>query len=121
MREKPFMDEFMIQACRLPGVKVWRQNAGNILVFDPETKIKRCIRGLPKGAADVGGIFRPGGRVLQIETKAPKKGPTPDQRRWGAMITAYGGLWIAAKPTEELDVETNALQWAQRLFRILTQ
>lgn len=122
MSEKLFMDHLMICACRIPGVRVWRQNVGSIAFIDPATGLRRVFRsGLPNGAADIAGLHGPTGRCLQIETKAPGKKQSADQQRWETMITQHGGLYLLATQHRELDAEHSAVRWAQELDRRLRE
>ena len=118
--EKIFMDYFLIEASKIPGVTVWRQNTGSRIFRDPATGEKRRFRaGPPKGAADVAGIAEPSGRCLQIEMKAPRKKQTKQQKQWEAMIRRRGGIYLLATQDKNLDAEQSAVQWAGVLAKLL--
>lgn len=80
-----------------PDVRLWRRNVG---VATPLGS-RRAIRfGLP-GQADLEGIVGPEGWHLEIEVKSPTGRLSEEQRRWGEMTIALGGIWICARSVKE--------------------
>jgi len=59
------------------------------------------------GQADIQGVIAGSGRFIAIETKAAGKDAEEHQKRWGAMITAKGGLYLVA---DSLEVATRQLR-----------
>jgi hypothetical protein len=78
---------------QLPGARAWRRNVGATVVAD------RFVRyGLP-GESDVTGIA--GGIRLEIEVKAAKDKPTPDQVRFLEMIRKAGGIGLICRDVND--------------------
>ena len=104
------MRRLLVVLSALPRVRVWRQNVG---------KVERAgggffSSGLPKGAADIGGIVdvgRPGapvGVVLQVETKGEGGETTPEQEAFATMIRSLGGIYL--RPNAKDGIEAAAAQ-----------
>lgn len=54
--------------------------------------LARATYGLAPGASDLVGIVRPRGRWLALEVKTGSARPTPQQRRFLAMVEEFGGV-----------------------------
>lgn len=79
------------------GLYVWRQNTG--VARDPRNGAMVTFG--RRGAGDITGILMPSGRRLEIECKSARGRLTPEQRAFGAAITAAGGLYIVARDVRE--------------------
>jgi hypothetical protein len=80
---------------QLPGARAWRRNVGATVVAD------RFVRyGLP-GESDVTGIIQPGGIRLEIEVKAGKDKPTPEQLSYLNMIRTAGGIGLICRDVND--------------------
>lgn len=89
--EVTFMRSLLTSLGYLRGIRVWRQNSGNVRVADSD----RHFVGAPRGAADISGIIAPNGLRLEIECKKfARSKPSSAQRQWQKLITDYGGLYI---------------------------
>jgi hypothetical protein len=53
------------------------------------------MRGMPKGAADLGGFAR-GGLSVQIEAKLGSGRPSAEQKRWRAVCQSWGAVHLFA-------------------------
>lgn len=79
--------------------RVWRNNVGAA-----RTQDGRVVRFGTKGQADILGVLRlPTGTGLfvAIEVKSARGRLRPEQRAWGAMVQAMGGLYIVARSVED--------------------
>lgn len=96
-RESPILHAVRAVLAADPRVTIWRCNGG--------VDVVRGVRyGLGKGAADlIGIVMMPSlvGRFFAIETKAPKRGPSPDQRLWAQAVRAKGGFYAIARSADE--------------------
>lgn len=95
MREAELVRRLLVALSLLPGVRVWRQNAGKV-----RTVQGHWYQGLPDGAADIGGIG-PGGIMLQIECKTSSGTMRQAQLAWRQMIDRHGGVYYVAKPARD--------------------
>ena len=93
--EHPFMVA-LSNALNAPGraTRIFRQNAGKVLVRDAGGRVDRCILGAPAGAADLSGIVAPEGWRLEVETKASGGRVRPAQKRWQHFIERSGGIYV---------------------------
>jgi hypothetical protein len=90
---------------QLPGARAWRRNVGATVVAD------RFIRyGIP-GESDVTGIFD--GIRLEIEVKAGKDKPSPEQLSFLNMIRNAGGIGLICRDVEETIAAIRA-EWETR-------
>jgi hypothetical protein len=94
--ERAIQTEILRYLATLPGLRAWRSNTG--AAMSPTGHLTRF--GV-KGQSDISGILA-GGRFLQIEVKTPTGRLSPEQERWGAMITRFGGLFIVARCVEDV-------------------
>lgn len=92
MAESAFMRALWLRLGSIPGLRLWRQNAGQI----------EGVRLAPTGAADLTGICA-GGRRIEIETKAVGCKQTPDQVKWETMIKRHGGVYVLCSEGEGVD------------------
>lgn len=105
--EIPFMRLLMLALGRVRGLRIWRQNVGNIPIRDRTGKVQRIFSaGPPNGAADITGIMA-GGVRLEIEVKAAKGKASPEQQAWRRMIEAHGGVYIVAQYDEATSDDEN--------------
>ena len=65
----------------------------------------------PKGTSDICACA-PDGRFVAVETKAPKGGPTPEQRKFLSDVLVRGGIAIVAHSAEEFVSE-----WDRQYFK----
>lgn len=93
MSEQIFQNELMQRLSLIPGVRVWRQPAGEV----PAQRggVVKCA---PVGAADLSGIVAPEGWRLEIECKGEKTYTAPERRKkqaaWRAFILESGGIHL---------------------------
>lgn len=110
-----------------PGVRVWRQGVVNVAgIIARIVRFVRVVAGdrladkLDKfcgdqgftrsvgleGSGDVSGVDgRKCGRRIEIEVKSPTGRQSLQQKRFGAMITAHGGLYILVRSVEDCYAE----------------
>lgn len=79
----------------IPGVFVWRNNTGGA-----QDRFGNWVSYGRKGQADLTGLMT-GGRRLEIEVKDVSGRQSKDQKEFGELITALGGLYIIAKPASD--------------------
>jgi hypothetical protein len=59
------------------------------------------VRSSLPGMADISGILGPHGQRLEIEVKVGRDRLRPEQKSFGEMIAAHGGLFIEARTLEQ--------------------
>lgn len=77
----------------LPGVRVWRQNAGSV------RKGRHTIKLAPDGAGDLSGIVWPGFR-LEVEVKRLRGTQRESQEKFERELREVGGLYVVARSVE---------------------
>jgi hypothetical protein len=77
------------------GIFHWRVNTGAM------RRNGRLVRFGTAGVSDIIGVL-PGGRILAIEVKAPKKYPTEAQKDFLAQVKAAGGVGFVAYGVEDV-------------------
>lgn len=102
MRESDFQNALMVELCKLPNVRVWRQPAGRV----PAARggLVKCA---PTGAADITGIVGPGGRRIEIECKGPETRVTEQQRKWRDLMCSMGAVALLLRADGSLSLEEN--------------
>jgi hypothetical protein len=100
--EQAFQNATLVALSRADAVRVWRQNAGDVVAARGGV-----VKGMPKGAADVGGIVLGRGWLLQVEFKMPGRKRTEQQERWADMIEASGGVYVLAEYNAALSLADN--------------
>jgi hypothetical protein len=105
--ESEFQKPLYEALCRLPQVRVWRQNVGGVQVRDRAGQVRgRFEAGPPTGAADLSGIVAPEGVRLEVEVKV--KEPWKDeQQRWKAFCETFGGVYVLVRWDKALDLKAN--------------
>ena len=107
--QQQILREFATQSwCRL-----WRQNTGVAVFLSPLFRLvgrvlsRSSIDALPRvafglpGSADLSGVLR-GGRRIEIEVKSATGEQRLQQRRFGAMINNFGGIYIVARSVADV-------------------
>lgn len=113
------MDYLMIALCAIPGVRVWRQNTGSVTFIDPRTKQTRVFSsGVPKGAGDLSGIYKPTGQRIEVEAKALLTRYTAEQARWGEFVKEYNGLYLPARLHPGTSPKDSAEAWAKEFEKM---
>lgn len=116
--EIPFMRHLMLALGALPGLRVWRQNCGQIPVRDRTGKVLRVFDpGPPNGAADLSGIVLGSGKRLEIEVKDADGVQSDDQRRWQAFITNAGGVYVLVAYDPTTTLEENVARGVDAVLR----
>ena len=107
--QKPLYEEL----CRLPQVRVWRQNVGGVQIRDRAGQVRgRFEAGPPIGAADLSGLVAPEGWRLEVEVKV--KAPwTDEQKRWKAFIEAFGAMHVLVRWDRTLSMDANVARGVQ--------
>lgn len=97
MREGNLVAAILLEFGSRPGVRLWRQNAGAA-----RTRTGAFVRfGVP-GQADISGIMAPTGQRIEIECKTENGRVSAAQRKWGAMIEKFGGIYVVARSVEDV-------------------
>lgn len=94
MTEGEIQREILDALALIPGVCAWRNNTG------VSRSGGRYVRFGIAGQGDITGLLR-GGRRLEMEVKTAKGKVSPEQEKFGAEITAMGGLYIVARSVED--------------------
>jgi hypothetical protein len=55
-----------------------------------------------KGSSDILGLLRPNGQMIAVEVKTGKGHLTKEQRAFGKMVEAMGGIFICARSVEDV-------------------
>lgn len=106
--EITFTHAALLALSKLPGVRVWRQNAGKILTRSGGRE--RVFEAAPPGAADISGIVGPEGWRLEIEMKMPRGKRSDAQEAWAAMCAKHGALYLLFGYHAEKSLETNVAE-----------
>lgn len=67
------------------------------------------VRFNPKGTADIVGLIAPSGRMLMIECKAPRKGPSKEQIAMRRVVERFGGLYVLARSLADFDAAMSSV------------
>ena len=97
--EPALINEILLAASRIPGVRLWRQNSGLFL-----TPNGRAVRAGIPGCADISGIVqceRGCGHRLEIECKTGRLKQSEQQLHFAAMVTRHGGVYILARTVDD--------------------
>jgi hypothetical protein len=90
------------------GIFHWRQNQGATVVPAAGGAKRRFFRMTSvDGVSDILGII-PDGRLLAIEVKAGRNGPTEAQAEFLRRVKAAGGLAFVARSVEDVQRELDA-------------
>lgn len=113
MSETDFARALLVACSKIPGVRLWRQNAGKALFRGENGKVQSIV-GAPEGAADLTGIYGENklGLRIEVETKRPGKKQRPNQIQWQAFIERNGGLYLLATAEKGKSHRENAEFWA---------
>jgi hypothetical protein len=88
------MRRLMLALGRRADMRIWRQNVGSVPIRDDQERVVRVLHtGVPKGAADTPGYVRPEGWRLEIEIKGPGGTCSPEQDRFGRLVTLGGCVY----------------------------
>jgi hypothetical protein len=121
--EGAFVRQLLEAFCKVSGVRVWRQNAGKVVIREPGRK-PRAFHGAPTGAGDFSGIYGtpddPCGARIEGEVKMPDGRLRKGQRKWRKMVEARGAIYVlvtyddARSPGQNVAHGVGALQDAIR-------
>lgn len=101
----------------VPGVLVWCQNAGKLVVNGPGGVY--AIKLAPEGAADITGVG-PGGVHIEVECKMSKGRNRAAQLHWAERMSGLGAVHFAAWYDASLTVEANVEAQVTRLRELLS-
>ena len=93
--ESQIQNEIMREFATRPDMRLWR---ANVLAARMHGRLVRA--GVP-GQADLSGILADG-RRLEIEVKSETGRLSEDQKRFGEMITRFGGVYIVARSVKDV-------------------
>lgn len=114
--EIDFTKHALIALRQVDGVRVWRQNCGEIPIRDQRGNIIRYFdAGPPKGAADISGGVSPHGRRLEIELKMPRGKRTAEQINWAEFCQRMGFVYVLCTYVEAQTLAENC----DRLVRLV--
>ena len=94
-REAQIQNQIMREFATRPDMRLWR---ANVLAARMHGRLVRA--GVP-GQADLSGILADG-RRLEIEVKSETGRLSEDQKRFGEMITRFGGVYIIVAIGEDV-------------------
>lgn len=97
-RKESDIQRAVLDYLKARGIMAWRQKSEG--TFDAKRGIYRRGTGTP-GLPDIGGIL-PGGRALQIEVKAGRNKPTPEQVDFLARARAAGAVAFVAYSVDDV-------------------
>ena len=97
MTESTLLSDILLRFGSDPRLRVWRSN-----VLVAKDKSGRVIRAGVKGQADISGILM-GGRRIEIEVKSKTGQQRPEQKKWQAMIERFGGVYVLARSTDDVE------------------
>lgn len=106
MSEADLVAAILIRYGSHPRIRIWRANV--LVAKDSRGRVVRA--GIP-GQADISGLLAPHGRRLEIECKSPTGRQRDDQRRWQAMIESFGGLYVLARSTDDVEAALRGAGW----------
>ncbi len=108
--ENDFRKMLVVELCKLPGVRVFPQNCGEVPIRNEHGDvIRRYNPGPPVGAADITGGLKPEGIRIEIELKSSTGRRSPEQVRWGAFCVAQGYIYALYQYDEKLSREQNLM------------
>jgi hypothetical protein len=96
MREADIQREILLHFGADPRCRIWRNSTGATI------NQGRVIRFGLVGSADILGVLK-GGRFLAIEVKTPQGQQSQQQKRFEAMVTSMGGLYVLARCVEDVE------------------
>lgn len=94
---------------RLPALRLFRRNIGEARMRGGYT-----VRFALPGQCDLYGYVR-GGRVIEIELKAPGRGLSADQRTWRAFCLEWGVPHVVLTGRKEETVDETVERWCGEL------
>ena len=80
----------MARLGRLPFCRIWPQETGVARALSTDQVVSFGV----KGGGDLSGLLAPDGRRLEVEIKTGKARQSKQQRRFEAMLTRFGGLYL---------------------------
>ncbi len=95
MSERDLVQAILLEFGSRPDLRLWRANTGAA-----RTASGALVRFGTPGQADIMGIIAPAGRLLEVKTATGRQSDA--QRRWGAMILKFGGLYVLARSTDDV-------------------
>lgn len=106
--ELDFMRALMLEIGASPGLRIWRQNCGEIPVRDRAGKVLRVFHpGPPVGASDISGIVQPEGWRLEIEVKSAVGKRSKAQIHWARFVVDSGGVYALVEYDADETLESN--------------
>ncbi len=101
MTERQIQTDILMYLAGRKDIASWRSNTGAAIWHG--AKASGMVRFGIKGQADITGLIRPTGRFLAIEVKTKTGRQTKDQKRYQAMVTKYGGVYILARSVADVE------------------
>lgn len=78
--------------------RIWSQDTPGLAYTRDGTPFKSGV----KGASDLIGLLNPTGRMIAVEVKTGAGKLTKEQRAFGAMVEAMGGIFVCARSVEDI-------------------
>lgn len=97
MTERDLVQSILLEFGALPTLRLWRQNTGAA-----RTRTGALVRFGQPGQADIMGVLAPGGRLIAVECKTATGRQSVEQRKWGEMVTKFGGLYLVARSIDDV-------------------
>lgn len=111
----------LVEFCRIPGVRAWRQNTGQ-RVYRASSGKKAVFRaGPPTGAADLSGVVRPEGWRLEVEVKVSVDSRTDEQLKWCDLMVDAGAVYLLVIHDPKVPLLESARRWGARLAEVLQE
>ena len=130
--ESKILKQTILRLAAVPGVRIWRMNAGKgygagIVVKamrllwsgDARAALELLKRSRPiefgvVGQADAAGIVGPEGWRLDIECKTEDGKQRAAQKLYGAMIDSHGGIYMIVRDADKAVEDLKAILTARR-------
>ena len=95
------VNEILLKLGDLPHIRVWKNSTGCA-----QTPSGHFIKFGLVGSADILGIRAPTGQLIAIECKTGKARQSKEQKAFEKMITAFGGIYVVARLTSDIEFLT---------------
>ena len=108
MHEIEFTKRLLIALSSVRGVRVHRQNCGQIPVRNNRGEVVRYFdAGPPNGAADISGWVAPEGWRLEVELKVGRRKRSREQEAWARVVESSGCVYALCVYDENASVDKN--------------
>lgn len=99
--EARIQTDILLTFGNLPWLRIARFNTGRANMAKPGQKPRWVQYGIP-GQPDIMGIALPNGRAIGIEVKSAVGRQSPEQQRFEAVFTKFGGLYVLARSVSDV-------------------